>query len=187
MRNVLLLVTLAACDVIEKPYFPEAGVVMDAPVVAFSCPGYCNAQMAACTGGNLQWESLAACMATCPFFSVGIIGETTTNTLACRVHFAQLSYANPDQNCLKAGPSGGGECGVQCQGFCTIVLNTCPAAYSPPGTCPTACATYPQAPPYSPSQRTGNSVSCRLSFAISASIDAPANCPNVEMASPACM
>jgi hypothetical protein len=136
---------------------PEAG---DQPP---SCDTYCNLVVAYCTGGNQQYFNLGACLDMCNSHQIelGSAGETTTNSIACRQHYAGLAAQGQDPvaSCRAAGPVGGKTCGSDyCQNYCLLNTAFCsPTVTGSPNfwsflddagmesetLCEQACATWP--------------------------------------------
>jgi hypothetical protein len=94
-----------------------------------------------------------------------------------------------DMHCRHAGPGGNGACGADCEGFCTLVLDSCTDANvqfsGDMNTCMTACAGYATTPVYSSSVTMGNSFACRLYHATVASGN-PEHCKHTAATSAAC-
>jgi hypothetical protein len=140
----------------------------------------------ACTGPNEQFASLAACLAVCERLEPGTPGNVAGNTVECRLARAELAQRTGEaaNYCFSAGPGGAGACGEDCEGFCTLMAETCPNVVGQ-GTyeeCMTVCATVPNlaGPPdnvtYNTSLQDGNSVQCRLFHVTAATLDPVAHC-----------
>jgi hypothetical protein len=172
----------------DAPAMPDADaaidgpLMIDAPPISLDCTSYCSAITARCTGVNQQYGSLATCMSSCQYFSVGATTDTTGNTLGCRVSHVELAQAARSTHCVHAGPSGGGVCGQPCEGFCAIAVAACPGVHTV-GQCPTDCTQIPATPPYSTAIQSGDSVSCRLYYATAAAADPTTYCPDTSASS----
>src|SRR5262249_48685245 len=93
-----------------------------------TCAAYCSSITANCTGANLQYSSMDSCMAVCPAFALGTASAQAGNSLGCRTYHAGAAAMNPGVHCGHAGPGGNSACGLNCEGFCTIVLHACTGA-----------------------------------------------------------
>ena len=72
------------------------------------CSNYCQGLSTICTGANAQFPSVQACLAACngPDWACGTLGQTTGNTLFCRIsHLALAIAAAPALECPNAGPT----------------------------------------------------------------------------------
>lgn len=78
------------------------------------CAGYCTQTMANCTGANAQYDDMAECLAFCAAvaWDAGTEGDTTGNTLACRIYHGGVAADMPAVHCPHAGPTGGAVCGA---------------------------------------------------------------------------
>lgn len=148
------------------------------------CDRYCSAVATACTGTNEQYASLDACLAVCSQLEPGSPGDFTGNTIECRLARAQLAQRTGEANnyCYSAGPGGAGVCGDDCEGFCALMAQTCPAAMGSYGECLPQCEAVPNlsGPPenvtYNTTVQDGNSVQCRLFHVTAATLDPIAHC-----------
>lgn len=104
-----------------------------------TCSAYCQGIAAACTGANAQYATDQQCLNACKLFPVGSTGETSGNTLACRIYHTKLAVsASPVPHCLHAGPYGFGGCGDEKDNFCALALGYCSADGGFTGTAPYA-------------------------------------------------
>ena len=72
------------------------------------CSNYCQGLSTICTGANAQFPSVQACLLACngPAWACGTLGQTTGNTLFCRIgHLALAIAAAPAAECPNAGPT----------------------------------------------------------------------------------
>lgn len=175
---------------IDAPTGGDGGGI-DAPA-APSCTDYCTTIAANCTAANLMYANTAECMATCGRFTPGTVGQTSGNTLGCRLYHAGNAaggQTNADTHCRHAGPGGNALCGSNCEGFCTIVQGSCstqnPPPYADMGACMTACAGYSMTTPYVASA-TGNNFACRLYHATAAANAPGTHCAHTAMTSATC-
>ena len=75
------------------------------------CENYCHATQTFCTGGNSLYNDLASCHTACQGFATdGLDGDTTGNTVQCRITQAWQGSISPEQGCPAAAPDGGGTC-----------------------------------------------------------------------------
>jgi hypothetical protein len=146
------------------------------------CETYCSTIMAACTGSNEQYASPAACLAVCATLDPGVPGGAG-NTVECRLGRAALARdsGEADSYCHLAGPGGGGFCGSDCSGYCTIMAATCTMLGEYEDCLPT-CERVPNLaePPsttfYDTTMQNGDSVQCRLFHVTAATLDAFSHC-----------
>ena len=83
----------------------------DSPTPTTACSDYCTDIMATCTGDNAQYASNDECLSSCSGFSTaGADGDTSGDTLQCRVYHAGAAESDPATHCSHAGPTGGGVC-----------------------------------------------------------------------------
>ena len=140
----------------------------DAPVSGAPCEAYCTAIMKNCTGQFQQYLSMSTCLAMCPNFEFGREGDTSGNSLACRITHAALAATNgPAVHCPHAGPLGADTCGHPCEGFCLLDVARCGvvdggAAYADELDCRTKCAQYTYQPGSELTSESGDTLNCRL-------------------------
>jgi len=156
-----------------------------------TCQQYCRVITESCVGDDAQYTDLDACLAACPLFPEGTAGDTVGNSLNCRLTQALRASSEPVTYCTWAGPGGNGQCGSNCEGFCTLMSKSCtPTTTSADGDyfandeqCMAACAALPSVGPYcatSKSVTSGNSLECRL-YHVAAGIyadDPDVHCPH---------
>jgi hypothetical protein len=146
------------------------------------CETYCSTITAACTGSNEQYASPAACLAVCATLDPGVPGGAG-NTVECRLGRAALARdsGEADSYCHLAGPGGGGFCGSDCNGYCTIMTATCDALGDYEA-CMPVCERVPNLaePPsttfYDTTMQAGDSLQCRLFHVTAATLDAFSHC-----------
>lgn len=147
---------------------PGDGATSDAPPSGTPCEAYCSAIMKNCTGQFQQYLSMSTCLAMCPNFEFGREGDTSGNSLACRITHAALAATNgPAVHCPHAGPLGADTCGHPCEGFCLLDQARCGsldggAPYANELDCRTQCAQYTYTPGSEITSETGDSLNCRL-------------------------
>jgi hypothetical protein len=179
MKSLLLVsIVLFGCSDSKK--------TADAPPQGTSCATYCSTIMANCTGTNQQYSDMQTCTSTCEKFDAGTVGAMSGNNKECRVTHAGLAMTAPSPHCLHAGPGGGGACGMNCEGFCTIVTKTCATQYPDMPGCMTTCAMFNTTPDYNSMQTGGNTFACRLYHATAATVTPTVHCPHTLMTSATC-
>jgi hypothetical protein len=156
------------------------------------CQRYCDAVMTGCTGDRSQYTDLAACLSICPYLPEGTPGDTSGNTVSCRLTYAEKAPSEPLTYCTWAGPGGDGKCGSNCEGFCSLMTPTCTAEqtidsgdyFATNDDCLDACSQLPDVGNYSATvsslQSGADHVECRL-YHIGAAIfaeDAATHCPH---------
>jgi hypothetical protein len=187
----ILAVAVAGCGEVNDDSRVDASVA-DAPIDGppLTCASYCSIVGRDCTGAVEQYGSMADCMTTCARLPVGTAADTSGNTLGCRVFHGSYAGGDPPLHCPHAGPGGGGICGAECEGFCTIVLGSCTGAnaqYSGSmATCMSSCAGFSTTPAYSAAVTSGNSLACRLYHATAASSAPNVHCPHTAVVSSTC-
>jgi len=121
--------------------------------------------MAACTTVT-QYSSYAACVAICAAFpTTGSVTplDTISDTVQCRNYHALVAPADQTTHCPHAGPSGGGQCGTTCDGYCDIIQLACGTTgtnsqYASTSACLTSCAAMTAG---TFGDTTGNTLACR--------------------------
>ena len=178
-----------------------------------TCAAYCAAVHNTCNGNTMpvapetpkpdtQYGTGGSdfCMTTCAAFPLGNAGDTTQNTIGCRMYHASVAGAAPanlDPHCWHAGPAGfydDSGCGASsCESFCMIVNHACTGAagsatanpYGTMAACMTMCPTFAGidetsgAQPsvdYNADATSGNSLACRLYHATAATMDPATHC-----------
>jgi hypothetical protein len=199
MRNFLLVMALAGCGGNHNTSIDAAtDTPIDMPPLALDCSAYCAEIQMTCTGPNVQYPNLDQCTKTCASFAVGTstVADTAGNTLGCRIHYAVAASTMPATHCPHAGPAGDlitatapGFCsgGDICTSFCTLGILACGSMDMPlPGNpkdsfdsplyqyknfdgCMRLCPSWDKTHGYS-TMSTGDSLACRLSAAVTASI-----------------
>src|SRR5947209_1595728 len=121
MRILLVcLLTAAACGSDSTPAKMDAAKMDGTGSGALDCGTYCSKITAACTTTNAQYGAMDTCMASCSHFPVGTAADQSGDTLGCRIYHTMLAMTDPTTHCVHAGPSGGGACGMPCEGFCSL-------------------------------------------------------------------
>jgi hypothetical protein len=189
-----LLLSLAACGEligIEDAHFDSAlEPGSEKAADPLLCDRYCDDIMAACQGDQAQYPSRETCLAVCATLRPGEVGSKD-NTLACRSRQVELAAIEPLVHCAFAGPGGGGECGENCEGLCSITMPVCSAEassayYADYDACLTDCEALPDLAEYGAREeyRVGGHVQCRLYHVTAATQDSERHCPHALGASP---
>ncbi len=115
----------------------DAGAPIEAGV---NCPYYCQTITQNCSSATdteyQQDSTMTLCLDMCNQLELdqGTLGDTSANTLGCRIHYAQLASSDPTTNCRFAGPLGGGVCGSKtdaCGNFCQLDVPYCAGLHTP--------------------------------------------------------
>ncbi len=165
--------------------------VLNAPV---DCAAYCQTMAARCKNGlghfNDQYPGgyPDACAEACSHFVTGNAGESTGNSLACRLFGACLAEHDPDIYCTVAGPGGDGVCGDNCDGFCTLNLSICAgplAQYASMTACQDDCAKLDFSDTYNTTvdnwSGTKNTFACRMYWLMRSVADPDENCQYTKL------
>jgi len=153
---------------------------LDDPADEPDCDNFCRLEMAECTEANgyPTYESLAQCKAVCNALPPGTLGDTTENTVGCRMYHSYNSLVDPEHHCSHTSPGGDGHCGStalpktgstgNCESYCLLLEKACKSDFDDNfadlDACHADCATVEGAGPslgYT-TAATGDNVQCRL-------------------------
>ena len=180
-KHILAFLVLAACGS-DSSKTPDAAKKLDAGMIAFTCAGYCTANTATCTGANSQWGSMQNCLDTCSHWSMGAMGDTSGDSLGCRIYHTTAAESQPSVHCPHSGPTGGGQCGTStCADFCPLETAVCSTAYPATGaqSCATLCPGFTSTgQSYSSADTSGNTIECRFYHLTAAATDPTTHCPH---------
>lgn len=149
-----------------------------------TCAAYCAKIQMNCTGGdaggNEQYASESACNTYCTSaaaWPAGMIGDTSGNTIGCRLYHAGAAAADPVTHCPHAGPTGGAVCGSLCENYCQLMAKNCTGvnAVYDPTTCMSKCTMLGDKG--HANDTSGNTVQCRITYLGLAATD-PTKCVN---------
>jgi len=139
------------------------------------CKTYCDTVMQNCVDPLYVYASRDACDGVCRALEqLQLVGEpqhAIGNTLYCRLQQAQGagSTGEPSQSCPASGPGGNGTCGSNCEGYCYLLSQICPAEFAKDqfqnslSYCLTQCASIPVIDGgFNADQLSGNTINCRL-------------------------
>ena len=155
------------------------------------CLEYCDTVMAGCTGTSAQYASPTACLLVCEALPQGTPGSTSGNNVECRKSRAALAVSTGEgaNYCFTAGPGGGGECGDDCDGYCSVMLSTC-REFTTLSQCTSDCSSVPNlaeasvVQTYNTSMQAGNTVQCRLFHVTASTLDPVLHCPHASGLTP---
>lgn len=102
-------VTITACAPGDGCCPPSCSGAMDTDC-ASACTTFCTAVLAACTDVNQVYVDEAACLTACESMAVGLPSDTDTDTVSCRLGYAQMAATDPATLCPYTAADGGGMC-----------------------------------------------------------------------------
>jgi len=166
------------------------------------CDTFCQLEMAECTeaNGHPIYESEAQCKAVCQALPLGLIGDTTENTIGCRMYHSYNSLLDPKGHCSHTGPGGDGHCGSSalpksgntgnCESYCLLLSQACSAdfdaSFADQAACQADCVELEGAGPslgYSTSA-SGDNLQCRLLHVSRALTNPSKECAAAQGAAP---
>jgi hypothetical protein len=154
-----------------------------------TCAAYCAKIQMNCTAGsgdagsNVQYATTGDCNNQCMTAAAwppGMIGDTSGNTIGCRLYHAGAAAADPVFHCPHAGPTGGGLCGSYCDNYCQLMAKNCTgtnAVYNATD-CMTKCAMIPTNG--TANDAAGNTIQCRIYHLSLAASDPVTHCPHAQ-------
>lgn len=175
-----LALALGACIIEERKYSQQLD----------NCWEYCERIDQSCRNAAKVYETNESCLATCLLMeSGGDVGDTTGNTLSCRLE--RLRAGIEPQQCAAVGPGGNGTCGSNCRALCSLRSKVCPSEVSiaEPGElseeerCESQCLGLSEVD--GPGvDLSGDSVHCRLAYVARAAVSpeqAALHCPHSQI------
>jgi hypothetical protein len=172
---------------------PEAaGAAGDLDTTEPECQSYCADVMEACQGELAVYVSVEQCLALCEGFEPGDpFNSAPHNTLACRAREADAAKYKPAQHCPSAGPGGAGVCGSDCDAYCQLFPQICPAdfEYTSETDCLKGCQGLTDQDRFSAQDdHGGDTVECRLVHLAAAAVYPLEHCQHalVEPTEPWC-
>jgi hypothetical protein len=144
----------------------------DATLCGTDCEAYCTQITATCTAtADLQYSSYANCLTICEAFpktGTRTPLDTTGDTIQCRMYHALVAGTDSTTmtaHCPHAGPTGGGQCGTECDAYCDVTQLACGTTgtnsqFASTAACLTACAAYATSGTFG--DTTGNTIQCRM-------------------------
>jgi len=150
--------------------FKAADKCLDDPKAEPDCEKFCHFEMTECAD-HPMYEDETQCKAVCAALDPGEIGDTTQNTVGCRMYHTYNSMIDP-AHCLHTGPGGDGHCGDRdggnCESYCGLLEKACKSdfddTFGDAATCQTECLKLDGAE-YEAGytiNATGNNLQCRL-------------------------
>jgi hypothetical protein len=141
--------------------------------------------MDACTGKDAVYANRGQCLGVCATLEPGDSEEPADdNSVACRAREANSAEDEPEGYCRSAGPGGNGVCGTDCEAYCQIFPQICPAnnEYTTTEQCLRACGALTEQDRYSlDADHGGDTVECRLVHTTSASVDPMMHCAHAPL------
>lgn len=148
-----------------------------------ACESYCSL-VAACTGPLAAYPNRDLCILTCAALPSGEVDKD--NSLECRTKQGEGITSEPEFYCDGAGPFGADKCGSTCDAYCSLIGSFCPS-FLKDVNCPVACGGLRHDAIYDYGQLSaGDSVECRIAYAVRASEDPEEYCPAAAPKSTAC-
>ncbi len=154
-----------------------------------TCADYCTEILTNCDGVESQYTNMDTCLDICATFDQGTAGTMSGNSLECRAYHAGAALGDPTTHCVHAGPGGGGACGSNCEGFCTIVQASCTGAneaYATEQDCLDACGDFDDSEKFDVADVNGDTLACRLYHGSVATQDPDTHCGHTEPVSAVC-
>lgn len=177
----LLALSLGACQVIAGI---EERKIDPAIAEGKQCNEYCDKVMEICTGDDAVYPNREQCMGFCRKLPPGDDQEIEkTNSVSCRLHVLK-SAALEASDCKAAGPGGNGQCGSDCDAYCTVYPQVCPDdfAYGDKATCLKNCEGLVDQDRYNlTDDHEGDTVECRLVHTSSATVLPADHCPHATI------
>ena len=157
------------------------GPCIDDPKSPSDCTSFCQLELAECQGADQIYADNDQCMAVCNALPLGLVGDTSQNTVGCRKYHSYNAMLDAPTHCSHTGPGGDGHCGDMatgnCESYCILAKAACNAVmpgvtpantfdttYGDLATCQKTCAKLPGAvhdSGYSLDAK-GNNVQCLL-------------------------
>jgi len=183
---------VGACGSVEPSIAPETAsggvppfATEETTPESASCDQYCQIVMQACVGDNAVYVNADVCLAVCATLAPGDSVEAEGNSVACRAAHARLAYDEPDTQCRAAGPGGDGRCGSDCEAYCALYPQICPAEASAQGSkrdCLQSCqALVDQSRFNVVADHGGDTVECRLVHVSAAALEPAVHCAHAQL------
>ena len=182
----LFALALGACQAVagieERKLDPKLLPRVDSE----QCQDYCEVVMEACTGEDAVYANVDQCLGVCAALDPGDAQEPNGNTVACRADQAQNALSEPKGYCRSAGPGGNGECGTDCEAYCTVFPKICKDKYeySTTAECLKTCNALTDQDRYNldnDHDHKGDTIECRLVHMASASVEPATHCPHAPL------
>jgi len=190
LRFLFCVMVLGGCASIvgiEDHVFKGA----DAGGPSAQCQEYCDSVLKNCVGQYAVYTGKETCLGVCSQLPPGDRLEPgRDNSVACRKRQADQAVTEPQFFCPLAGPGGGGTCGSNCEGLCTLLRASCPNNLQAVPNCEQACAPLRDVKRFDvEADHEGDTVQCRLQHASTATINPMEHCPHTQIhpAAPWCL
>lgn len=171
VRPLLILCVVASAGCLREPVRKDCAefpIDKDPENCGDACQIYCEVLIDACPGAVEGADKLTVCRGFClEINDSGDFGDTTGNTLQCRITAAVAAWDDEAQ-CANAAFDGGEACtDNRCGEYCEAMAANCPTAYNSRDGCDTSCRVFPRGG----NEDRGNSLECRAAAARRASND----------------
>lgn len=97
-----------------SPNCAAAGPTGGAVCGASLCDDFCAAELTICTAGSAQYADMATCLSNCGAYTVGVVTDTSGDTLGCRTYHLEAGSTgvagDVSTHCPHTSMSGGGVC-----------------------------------------------------------------------------
>jgi hypothetical protein len=182
----LLTLALGACQAVAGIEDRKLDPKLIPRVDSEQCKDYCAVVMEACDGEDAVYANLGQCLGVCAALDPGDTQEPIGNTVACRAVQADNALSEPKGYCRSAGPGGNGECGTDCEAYCTVYPKICKEKYeySTTAECLKTCNALTDQDRYNlddDHDHKGDTIECRLVHMASASVEPAMHCPHAPL------
>jgi hypothetical protein len=147
------------------------------------CQQYCDTVMKNCVGPNQVYSEMTTCLGVCAHLPPGDpVEPLDDNSIVCRARQAALADTEPNFYCPLAGPGGGGTCGSNCAGYCTLLKAVCPTQAAPLTHCEQQCSALKDTGAFNVvANHEGDTIQCRLVHVSSATVDPTTHCLHTDL------
>lgn len=149
------------------------------------CKEYCDTVMEACTGTNAAYTTRETCLGVCARLPEGDpLEPAERNDVVCRLRQAQLARGTgePSTHCQPAGPGGDGVCGSNCEAYCSLMQQSCPAEYAETDDCMAKCEGLRDDKSFDVvKHHEGDTLQCRLVHVSSATVTPASHCAHSRL------
>jgi hypothetical protein len=155
------------------------------------CQEYCDVVLKNCVGQYAVYTGMETCLGVCSKLPPGDrLEPLDDNSVACRKRQADQAETEPQFFCPLAGPGGGGKCGSNCDGWCTLIKAACPDNLAAVPDCVQACSALKDVGTFDVvANHEGDTLQCRLVHVSTATVDPTTHCPHTQIhpAAPWCL
>lgn len=145
------------------------------------CRDYCSSVMQNCTKEYAVYSGMDTCLGVCARLPPGDTLERE-NSVACRAAQAlqAASTGEPALHCPRAGPGGANHCGTDCESYCLLMEDSCPAQFHT-ASCKEKCAALRDEKRFDVDKdHGGDSLQCRLVHVSSATVNPEGHCQHAS-------